>query len=299
MIFSNKTAQEKRQDLTKNLKTKKCLRFVGAFTPLVARMIEKKAFDGVYVSGAVVSNDQGWPDVGLTTLDEVSCRASQIAQWTKLPCLVDADTGFGEAMNCARTVVEMEQKGLAGLHIEDQQFPKRCGHLDHKKLISVDEMCLKIKSAVQARKDKNFLIIARTDARGVSGIEDAIERAKAYADAGADMIFPESLSSIKEFEKFRSEIKTLLLANMTEFGKTEIIPHKVFETIGYNLLIYPVTTWRLALKAVEEGLKQLHQDQQKDMLSQMQTREELYEWLRYKEYQKFDQEAFNFKKDKK
>jgi len=294
MIFTHQTPQEKRQELQNQLKSKKCLRFVGAFTPLVARLIEEKGFDGVYVSGAVVSSDRGWPDVGLATLNEFVDKASSINQWTNLPVLVDADTGFGESMNCARSVMEMEQRGLAGLHIEDQEIPKRCGHLDHKKLISVDQMCLKIQSAVKARKDKNFLIIARTDARGVSSLQEAIDRARAYIEAGADVIFPESLKSIQEFENFRSQVDSLLLANMTEFGKTDIIPYKIFNEIGYNLMIYPVTTWRLALKAVEEGLDYLWKDQQKDILNQLQTRDRLYELLRYKDYQIFDKEAFNF-----
>ncbi len=300
MIFPKKTFEEKRQELKDKLKSQKCLRFVGAFSPLVAQLIEEKGFDGVYISGAVVSNDRGWPDVGLTTLNEVVDRASNIAQISSLPSIVDADTGFGESMNCARSLAEMEQRGLAGLHIEDQEFPKRCGHLDNKKLISMEDMVLKIQSAVKVRRDKNFLIIARTDAKSVSGMEEAVDRAKAYLEAGADMIFPESLSSIKEFEEFRSKVSTFLMANMTEFGKTDIISHKIFKKMGYDIVIYPVTTWRLALKAVEDGLDILFKDQQESLLSHMQTRKRLYELLDYEGYKLFDKEAFNFKisKDK-
>ncbi len=295
MMFSKKPFTDKRRELRDKLKSQKCLRFVGAFSPLVARLIEEKGFDGVYVSGAVVSNDRGWPDVGLTTLNEVVDRASNIAQSSFLPSIVDVDTGFGESMNCARSLVEMERGGLSGLHIEDQEFPKRCGHLDNKKLISMENMVLKIQSIVKARRDKNFLIIARTDAKSVSGMEEAIDRAKAYLEAGADMIFPESLSSIKEFEEFRLKVPSLLLANMTEFGKTDIISHKIFEKMGYNIVIYPVTTWRLALKAVEKGLDMLFKDQQASMLDQMQTRKRLYELLRYEDYKLFDKGVFDFK----
>ena len=298
MIFFTKPFEDKRRELRNKLKSQKCLRFVGAFSPLVARLIEEKGFDGVYISGAVVANDKGWPDVGLTTLNEVVDRASNIAQSSSLPSIVDIDTGFGESMNCARSLVEMEQRGLVGLHIEDQEFPKRCGHLDNKKLIPMEDMVLKIQSMVKARRDKNFLIIARTDAKSVSGMAEAVDRAKAYLEAGADMIFPESLSSVKEFEEFRSKVPSLLLANMTEFGKTDIIPHKVFEKIGYNMMIYPVTTWRLALKAVENGLDMLFKDQQDDLLSQMQTRKRLYELLCYEDYKLFDKEAVNFKINK-
>ena len=299
MIFKQISAQEKRKKFREQLKTS-CLRFVGSFSPLVSRLIEKKGFDGIYVSGAVVSSLQGWPDIGLTSLTEVANRAENITQFSSLPSIVDADTGFGEAGNCARSLYEFEKKALSGLHIEDQSFPKRCGHLDKKSLIPIEEMLLKIQSAVKVRRDKNFLIIARTDARGVEGMDAALERARAYVRAGADMIFPEALQSVKEFEKFRSQISVPLMANMTEFGKTDIIPYKTFKSMSYNIIIYPVSTWRLALKAVDEGLNLLFEDCQENMLSRMQTRKELYDLLEYESYNKFDKELFNFsvKKDR-
>ena len=293
MVFKTVSASEKRKKLKVRLESS-CLRFVGSFSPLVSRLIEQKGFDGIYVSGAALSSLKGWPDVGLTSLTEVVDLAESFTQFSALPSIVDADTGFGGAGNLARTVYELERKGLSACHIEDQTFPKRCGHLDEKKLISTEEMVLKIQTAVKARTDSHFLIIARTDARGVEGLESAIERAKAYISAGADMIFPEALQSIKEFESFRKEISAPLMANMTEFGKTEIISHQTFKKLAYNVVIYPVSVWRLALKAVDQGLDLLFKDQQKALLPQMQTRQELYQLLQYEDYKKFDKELYNF-----
>ncbi|MCY4321960.1 MAG: methylisocitrate lyase [Bdellovibrionaceae bacterium] len=298
MIFKQISAQEKRKSFKRQLESS-CLRFVGSFSPLVSRLIEKKGFDGIYVSGAVVSSLKGLPDIGLTSLTEVADFAEAFTQCSVLPSIVDADTGFGEEVNLARTVYELERKGLSAFHIEDQTFSKRCGHLDQKKLISVEEMLLKIRTAVKARRDKNFLIIARTDARGVEGLDQALKRAKAYISAGADIIFPEALQSIKEFEIFRSEISAPLMANMTEFGKTEIIPYKTFKTLSYNIVIYPVSLWRLALKAVDQGLDHIFNDQQKDLLKKMQNRQELYDLLQYEDYKTFDKELYNFSLDKK
>ena len=299
MIFKQVSAQEKRRKLKAQLESS-CLRFVGSFSPLVSRLIEQKGFDGLYVSGAVVSSMHAWPDIGLTSLTEVVNCAESLTQNSILPSIVDADTGFGSESNIARTVYELERKGLSACHIEDQAFPKRCGHLDEKNLISIDEMILKIQTAVKARKDSDFLIIARTDARAVEGLDSALERAKAYISAGADMIFPEALESAAEFEKFRTEISVSLMANMTEFGKTDIIPYQTFKSMSYNIVIYPVSSWRLALKAVDQGLDLLHKDQQKDLLPQMQSRQELYELLQYEDYKKFDKELYNFsiKKDR-
>lgn len=296
MIFPQKTAEQRRRELQKQLKSGRCLRFAGSFSPLVSRLIEEKGFDGVYVSGAVLSADRGLPDTGLITLKEAAERAENWIQPVSLPSVADADTGFGGEISCARSVFEMERAGLSGLHIEDQDFAsaKRCGHLDNKKLISQEAMARKIQAACKARRDKNFLIIARTDARSVLGMKDAIQRAKAYVEAGADMIFPEALRSAKEFEAFRAEISAPLLANMTEFGKTGIIPHKEFDRMGYNILIYPVSALRLALQAVEKGLEALAQDRQEELLPRMQTRKRLYELLRYKDYEAFDREVFNF-----
>ena len=218
MHFTKKTVSEKRIELIQTLKTKKLLRFPGAYNPLCAKLIAEIGFDGVYVSGGVMSNDLGLPDIGLTTLNQVSYRSGQIARVTDLPTIVDIDTGFG---NCKKTVEVFENKGLAGCHLEDQIAEKRCGHLDNKELISKNEMVKKIQESVKARKDQNFLIIARTDANAVEGLDKTLERIKAYEDAGADMIFPEAMKDENEFEKVRKAAKGYLLANMTEFGKSK------------------------------------------------------------------------------
>ena len=220
MHFTKKTVIEKRSDLVKKLQSKKLLRFPGAYNPLCAKLISEIGFDGVYISGGVMSNDLGLPDIGLTTLDQVSYRSGQIARVTDLPTIVDIDTGFG---NCKKTIEVFESKGLAGCHLEDQIAEKRCGHLDNKELISKEEMAIKIKESVKARKDKNFLIIARTDANSVEGLDKTLDRIKAYEDAGADMIFPEAMKDESEFEKVRKVANGYLLANMTEFGKSKLL----------------------------------------------------------------------------
>lgn len=296
MLFSKKSPAQKRLDFRATLKSGKLLRFPGAFSPLVSMLIERQGFEGVYISGAVLANDLGLPDVGLTTLTEVSQRGRQIARATELPAIIDADTGFGEPMNAARTVQELEEMGLCGCHFEDQQNPKRCGHLDGKSLMTREEMVKKIGAAVAARRDTNFVIIARTDARAAEGLEGAITRAKAYVDAGADAIFPEALADEGEFAKFRQAITVPLLANMTEFGKSKLLTTQRLANLGINLVIYPVTSLRLAMKAVEDGLAVLKREgTQESLLKEMQTRAELYELLRYKEYEQFDQDVFNFK----
>lgn len=282
--------------LREKLKTNKLLRFPGAFSPLCAMLIEKIGFDGVYVSGAVLSNNIGLPDIGLTTQTEVSQRGHEIAKVTNLPTIIDADTGFGEPLNAGRTMQVFEESGLAGFHLEDQLNPKRCGHLDNKSLVSIEQMSMKISAAYKMRRNKDFLIIARTDARASEGLEKAIERAKAYCDAGADMIFPEALQNQNEFEAFRKALDIPLLANMTEFGKSELLSYDQLSNLGYNLVIYPVTTLRLAMKSVEEGLTQiLSQGSQKNIIDKMQTRKELYELLQYEKYNDLDQSIFNFK----
>ena len=282
MHFTKKNASEKRSDFVNALKSKKLLRFPGAYNPLCAKLIAEIGFDGVYISGAVLSNDLGIPDIGLTTLDYVSNRSEQITKVTDLPTIVDADTGFG---NCSRTIETLEKKGLAGCHIEDQVAEKRCGHLDNKELVSKEEMVQKIKDSVKARKDKNFLIIARTDANSVEGLEKTIDRIKAYEDAGADMIFPEAMKDEKEFEKVRKISKTFLLANMTEFGKSKLLTKSELESLGYNLVIYPVTSQRLAMKNVEDGLKSIFEKgHQNEIINKMQTRKRLYELVEYEKY---------------
>ena len=282
MHFTKKNASEKRSDFVNALKSKKLLRFPGAYNPLCAKLISEIGFDGIYISGAVLSNDLGIPDIGLTTLDYVSNRSEQITKVTDLPTIVDADTGFG---NCSKTIETLEKKGLAGCHLEDQVAEKRCGHLDNKELVSKEEMVQKIKDSVKARKDKNFLIIARTDANSVEGLEKTIDRIKAYEDAGADMIFPEAMKDEREFEKVRKISKTFLLANMTEFGKSKLLTKSELESLGYNLVIYPVTSQRLAMKNVEDGLKSIFENgHQNDIINKMQTRKRLYELVEYEKY---------------
>lgn len=296
MLFKIKSAAQKRSSFRAALKSGKLLRFPGAFSPLVSMLIERHGFEGVYISGAVLANDLGLPDVGLTTLTEVSQRGRQIARATDLPSIIDADTGFGEPMNAARTVQELEEMGLCGCHFEDQQNPKRCGHLDGKSLVPAADMNKKIRAAVAARRDTNFVIIARTDARAAEGLEGAITRAKAYVDAGADVIFPEALADEGEFAQFRQAINVPLLANMTEFGRSKLLTTQRLANLGINLVIYPVTSLRLAMKAVEDGLAVLKREgTQESLLQEMQTRAELYELLRYKEYEQFDRDVFNFK----
>ena len=282
MHFTKKNISEKRLDFVKKLQSKKLLRFPGAYNPLCAKLIAEIGFDGVYISGGVMSNDLGLPDIGLTTLEQVSYRAAQISRVTDLPTIVDADTGFGD---CKKTIVTFENKGLAACHIEDQIAEKRCGHLDNKELISKEEMVKKIKDSVDSRRDKNFLIIVRTDANTVEGIDKTLDRIKAYEDAGADMIFPEAMKDEKEFEIIRKNSKSFLLANMTEFGKTKILTSSELENLGYNLVIYPVTTQRLAMQNVENGLKSIFKDgHQNNIINKMQTRKRLYELVEYEKY---------------
>ena len=292
MHFTKKTVSEKRSDFVKELQSKKLLRFPGAYNPLCAKLIAEIGFDGVYVSGGVMSNDLGLPDIGLTTLDQVCYRSGQIAKVTDLPTIVDIDTGFG---NCKKTIEEFEKKGLAGCHLEDQVAEKRCGHLDNKELISKNEMVKKIKECVESRKDKNFLIIARTDANSVEGLDKTLERIKAYEDAGADMIFPEAMKDEKEFEKVRKTSKKYLLANMTEFGKSKLLNKSELENLGYNIVIYPVTTQRLAMKNVEDGLKSIFEKgDQNNILDKMQTRKRLYELVEYEKYNTPDKKITDF-----
>ena len=295
MHFTKKNSSEKRIELKKKLNNKKILRFPGAYNPLTAKLITEIGFDGVYISGAVMSNDLGVPDIGLTTLKEVSYRANQISRVSDLPSIVDADTGFN---NCKKTIETFESLGLAGCHIEDQIDEKRCGHLDNKEVIPLKEMEKKIKSCVSARKDKNFLIIARTDANNVEGLNKTIDRIKAYENAGADIIFPEAMKDEKEFEKIRKNSKVSLLANMTEFGKSKLLTANELEDLGYNIVIYPVTTQRLAMKNVEEGLKVIFKDgHQNNIIDKMQTRKRLYELVEYEKYNTLGKKITDFKTD--
>jgi len=296
MLFTTKTPAAKRADFRAKLKSGKLLQFPGAHAPIVARIVEEQGFDGVYISGAALSADLALPDIGLTTLEEVAARGRVIAGATDLPSLIDADTGFGEPMNAARTLRELEDAGLSGCHLEDQVLPKRCGHLDNKVLVDTDTMVRKISAAAAGRRDQNFVLFARTDAKESEGMEAALDRAKAYVDAGADAIFPEALHNEKEFETFRKAIKVPLMANMTEFGKTPLLTTKQLTDLGYNMVIYPVTSLRLAMKAIEDGFAQLKRDgTQANVVPQMQTRKRLYEVLRYEDYGAFDQNIYNFK----
>jgi methylisocitrate lyase len=295
MLFQPLQPPQKRAAFRAALKSGKLLRFPGAFSPLVAMLIEQIGFDGVYISGAVLSADLGLPDIGLTTLPEITSRGQAIARTTQLPAIIDIDTGFGEPMNVARTIHFIEEAGLCGCHIEDQINPKRCGHLDNKTLVDTPTMAKRIRAAAQAKRDPNFLLIARTDARAPEGLDAAINRAKAYIDAGAEMIFPEALANESEFETFRKAIPVPLLANMTEFGKSPLLSINQLQSLGYNLVIYPVTTLRLAMKSVEIGLKQILADgSQQNLINAMQSRVDLYKLLQYERYNAFDQGIYNF-----
>ncbi|MBF6137396.1 methylisocitrate lyase [Nocardia otitidiscaviarum] len=295
LLAAATSAADKRAAFRAGLASGRIQRFPGAFNPLVARLIQDIGFEGAYVSGAALSADLALPDIGLTTLTEVAGRGQQIARVTDLPVLIDADTGFGEPMSAARTVTVMEDAGLAGLHLEDQVNPKRCGHLDGKAVVPAADMVRRLRAAVSARRDPNFVICARTDAAGIEGIDAAIERARAYADAGADLIFTEALHTAADFEKFRAAVSIPLLANMTEFGKSELLTAEVLESIGYNAVIYPVSTLRLAMYAAEVGLREIfEQGTQSGLLDRMQHRSRLYELLRYERYNEFDSEIFNF-----
>lgn len=299
MVHQYKSAEEKRQEFREQLQSGKLLQFPGAISALSALLIEKKQFEGIYLSGAVISNTLGLADIGLTTLTEVCTYATSITSVTNLPTIIDTDTGFGETMNVVRTIQKMEAAGLSGCHLEDQVLPKRCGHLDNKELVSTDKMVQKISAAALAKKDKNFVVIARTDARAKEGLQASIDRAKAYQDAGADVIFPEALQNDAEFEAFRSALDIPLLANMTEFGKSKLLTKKTLQNLGYNMVIYPVTLQRLAMFAMEKGLDEIKsQGSQQGVIDQMQTRQELYDLLKYEEYNQFDRDIFNFKLNK-
>jgi methylisocitrate lyase len=255
----------------------------GVPNAAMARQVEQVGFDAVYVSGAGMANaTAGVPDIGLLTLTEVAQLAGYIAKAVKIPAIVDADTGFGGSENVARTIHELERAGLAGCHIEDQEFPKRCGHLAGKSIVDLEEMVERIKAAVAARHDPDFMIVARTDARAVEDFDRTVDRAQNYLAAGADAIFPEALQSAEEFRDFANEIDLPLLANMTEFGKSPLLSFEELSDFGYRMVIFPMSAFRVAMKASEEFLRALKKSgAQSDWLEKMQTREELYELLDY------------------
>jgi methylisocitrate lyase len=295
LLGSASSAADKRAALRTGLDSGRLQRLPGAFSPLVAKVVAEVGFEGVYVSGAALSADLGLPDIGLTTLTEVASRGAQIAAATDLPTLIDADTGFGEPLSAARTVTILEDAGLAGCHLEDQVNPKRCGHLEGKAVISTADMVKRLRAAVSARRDPKFVICARTDAAGVEGVSAAIDRARAYADAGADVIFTEALSDVADFERFRAAVDIPLLANMTEFGKSPLLTAQQLGDIGYNAVIYPVSTLRLAMFAIEAGLREIDSaGTQSGLLDRMQHRSRLYELLRYADYNEFDSNIYNF-----
>jgi len=290
--FVEKKPSKKRLDFVNKLKTNKILRVPGAYNPLTAKVIEEIGYDAVYVSGAVMANDLGFPDIGLTTLEDVSTRSYLISRVTNLPTIVDIDTGF---KSCEKTIQTFEEFGVSAVHLEDQVEQKRCGHLDNKELITKDEMVKKIKECVKAKKDENFKIIARSDAKAVEGLDKMIDRCKAYIDAGAEIIFPEALKDEKDFETVRKELNCYLLANMTEFGKSKLFNYKELENFGYNIVIYPVTTQRLAMKNVEDGLRVIFADgHQNNIIDKMQTRKRLYELVEYEKYNSLDEKIYNF-----
>ncbi len=295
MLETTIPAHEKRAKFRAALASGRLLRMPGAFNPLSAQLIQDKGFEGVYVSGAVLAADLGLPDIGLTTLTEVSQRAGQIARVTDLPAIVDADTGFGEPMNVARTVQLIEDAGLAGLHIEDQVNPKRCGHLDGKEVVDENTALKRIRAAVSGRRDSNFLIMARTDIRGVEGMDAAIDRAKKLVDAGADAIFPEAMGSLEEFAAIRAAVDVPILANMTEFGKSELFTTQQLADVGVNIVIFPVSLLRLAMGAAERGLETIiAEGSLTSTVGEMQTRARLYELVDYAGYSNFDDGIFTF-----
>lgn len=295
MLYAKTTPAEKRRLFRERLASGELLQFPGAFNPLSAKLIQSKGFDGVYISGAVLAADLGLPDIGLTTLTEVAGRGEQIARMTDLPAIIDADTGFGEPMNVARTIQTLEDAGVAGLHIEDQINPKRCGHLDGKGVVDDDTAVKRIRAAVDSRRDSNLLIMARTDIRAAEGLDAAIDRAKKLVDAGADAIFPEAMKDLSEFEAMRKAIDVPLLANMTEFGKSELFTKQQLADVGMNIVIYPVSLLRLAMGSAMRGLDSLREvGSMQGVVGEMQTRAELYELLDYEAYNHFDSGVFNF-----
>ncbi|MEV7562702.1 methylisocitrate lyase [Streptomyces sp. NPDC089795] len=295
MLHTRTTPASRRRSFREQLASGRLLRIPGAINPYSAKLVQEAGFDAVYLSGAVLAADLGLPDIGLTTSTEVAARAQQFTRVIDLPTLADADTGFGEPMNAARTVQLMEDAGLAGLHLEDQVDPKRCGHLDGKGVVPRERMVRRVRAAVDARRDPDFLLMARTDARAVEGLAAAIDRAKAYVDAGADAVFPEALADEAEFEAFRAALDVPLLANMTEFGRSRLLDARTLESLGYNIALYPVTLFRLAMGAVEDGLRTLATEgTQESLLPRMHTRSRLYEVLGYEDYATFDSTVADF-----
>ncbi|WP_293877649.1 methylisocitrate lyase [uncultured Brevibacterium sp.] len=298
MLGAKTPAHVRREKFRELLAGDKLVQFPGAINPINAQLIEQAGFEGVYISGGAFSAAQGLPDIGLTTLTEVVDHGRNISRVTNLPTFIDADTGWGEAMNVARTVQEFEDAGVAGMHLEDQVNPKRCGHLDGKEVVSTAEMVKRISAAVKGRRDSNFVLCARTDSRAKEGLDAAIDRAKAYADAGADLIFPEAMSDLGEFEAMANALDVPILANMTEFGKSELFTTEQLANAGVKLVIYPVTTLRIAMGAIKRGLEVIRREgTQESLVEGMQTRADLYDTIDYASYNEFDAAVFNFSQE--
>ncbi|MEM7443248.1 MAG: methylisocitrate lyase [Pseudomonadota bacterium] len=295
MLNITKDARARRAEFRDAMAGGRLQRFAGAFSPFVARLCEQIGFDGIYVPGASLANDLALPDIALTTLTEVSTRAAQIVRATNLPTVLDADTGFGPPQSVYRTAFEMEAAGLSCIHIEDQVEPKRCGHLDNKVICSREVMAARIRAAQDGKRDPNFMVMARTDARAVEGLDRAVDRARAYVDAGADAIFAEAMHDESEIAAMRAAVDVPLLVNMTAFGQSKLLHRDVLQDLGVNIVIYPNTAFRLAMKAVEDGMKQLFEDGiQTGFIDRLQKRSRLYEILDYPAYNRFDDSTFNF-----
>lgn len=298
MLHSTTTPPAKRAALRAALATGGLLRLPGAVTPLSARLVARHGFEGVYLSGAVMSAELGLPDIGLTTLTEVAGRAAQVARATDLPVLVDADTGFGEPLNVARTVQLLEDAGVAGLHIEDQVNPKRCGHLEGKAVVDEATALRRLKAAVDARRDSDLLLVARTDVRALEGLDAAVRRAQALEGAGADAIFPEAMADLAEFAAVAAAVDVPVLANMTEFGRSDLFTHEQLAGVGVRIVIHPVSLLRLAMGAADRALGDLAATGTlTGQVPAMQTRAELYDLLDYASYGDFDAGVFDFTLD--
>lgn len=271
----------------------------GVFNGISALLAQQSGFRAIYLSGSGVAGAMGLPDLSITTLTEVADEIRRITSVSRLPLIVDADTGFGEAINVMRTVRVLEDAGASAIHLEDQVLPKRCGHLNGKKVVETEEMGKKIMTAISSRHNPDFMIIARTDARSVNGLDDAIERAKYYAKCGADMIFTEALESVEEFREFSSKVRIPLLANMTEFGKSPLLSAKELKAAGYSAVIFPLTGFRVALRSLKETYESLLKDgTQRNFIGNLMTRKQFYEVIGYDEYEKDDRDIFNMKGEK-
>ena len=289
MLYSSVTPTDKRLTLRRRLAAPELLVLPGAFNALSARLIERAGFEGVYVSGHMVATSLGLPDLGMTTAPEVAAVGQSIARMTDLPTIIDGDTGFGEPLNLARTIQTFEDAGVAGCHLEDQVNPKRCGHTDGVEVVPVDVATRRVRAAVAARRDESFLIIARTDARNVEGIDAAVDRARAFADVGADVIFPDAVTSPEDVARFRAAVDLPLMVNLNEFGRGLPPTQQQMQDLGVSLAIYPMTLLRAAMGAAEQTLRAIRDDGgQHRLMPQMQTADELYDLIQLPEYTEFD-----------